>query len=888
MEKRKDINILDFSTIFQALGVNQRTGTLRVTSGRKDRRIYIKHGLVAGVFSPEKVLRIGEALLKSGKIVEKQLKKALAKQGKSKKNLGRICIQLKFISDADLIEALAFQVTEEICDVFTWDSVHCEFTEGAAPPGIEKLGSTSGPSLPVEMLVMEAARRNDEWGLLSQAISLKDVYLMTPAAASYFREKGTEGEREILHLMDGRRDVEEIAEAAHRGKFEAIKIMHGLATRKEIAPITGKDLLKLGHEEAEKENWSKAIRLYERALEHGVKEFDLSYRLAKMHEAQGSVEDAAKMYLTFARQCESAGDLKKAVEAYRAVLGLESDRFDLHERLIEMLMRLRRTDDVISEAARLAEKWVARARHEEAINLWRRIVDYAPQDTLAIRQLADLYRGADDNVQAIIELENLAAILLSDGKPRDAIGVYREMLRLDDECVQARLGLAETLARTGSSEDAVREYNALAENLSASGVIKDSTNWEFLINIYEKIVALRPDNLLARRWLAAAYQEKSDPKKALLHLRGIVDALLERESYSEAVAPLRKVVELAPDDVENRLRLAELYLRERDTERALVEYHRLARHAVSRRDMSLAKRALGRALEVNPFYLTAHREFAEIAAKENDKAVQIEHLATIGRMAGEAGQYPEARAAYADILHVDPANLNALNELAEIHIKRGNIREAVDLLVHFAEIHLESQNLGLASDTAKRVLALVPGHVRARDLLSEARRRSGYIARSVTGAGATTSDLASPSISYPKSQTPQPTMSKPGEDPAGQPRTKSGVLDSIKKLQGMKVETGNAGHDEGVSKSKLNLGKISDAVRSTAASAGAEMPEKQPEPEPAEEPAAPDTGGEQEDAAAADPLAALEAMGDIPSWKDAEGGEEGPKIEMPGENQNGE
>ncbi|TET37562.1 MAG: tetratricopeptide repeat protein [Planctomycetota bacterium] len=878
MEKRKDINILDFSTIFQALGANLRTGTLRVTSPRRETMIYLYEGQVAGVYSLAHKLRIGEALLKSGKIKKKQLDKALAKQGRYKKNLGRVCIKMKFITEEDLFEALVFQVTEEICDVFTWESIHCEFSEGPPPKELDVHHEAKiRLNLPVDMLVMEAARRTDEWRLLSQSISLLDVYIMTPTAAHYFREANTEGEREILQILDGKRDVEEIAEAAYRGKFEAIKILHSLALKKEIAPLTAKDLVRLGNEEAEKDNSQKAIRLYERALELGVDEFDLSYKLAKMHEAQGNIDEAVQRYLSYGKRCESAGRLKEAVEAYRAVLGLESERLDMHERLIEILMRLRLADDVINESMKLAEKWVARANHEDAINLWRRVVDFAPESTIALRRLADLYRAADDPVQAIIELESLASILLARKKTKEAIDVYREMLGLDRECVQARVGLAETLASTGATEEAVREYNALAENLSASGVIRDTTNWEFLINIYEKIINLTPDNLLARRWLATAYQEKDNREKALSHLRGIVETLISRELFSEAIPPLRKIIELDAGDVEGRLRLAELYLRERDTERALVEYHRLAKHAMSQGDFALAKRALTRSLEINPFDLTALREFAEIAAREDDVVSQVERLTAIARMAAAAGMYPEARAAYADILSVDPENLAALSELAEIHIQRGNIREAIDLLVQSASKHLEMQNLGLAIETAQRVLALQPGHVRARSLLTEARRRSGHV---ILPDGKSQQPTLTTAQAEPS--TPQPVIVTPGEKPGTPGGEKSDVLGSIQKLQKMKLGSEVSGVRSSISKSSQNLGDISDAVRGVAASGG-----KRP---PASDsmidiiPDSPDEGGEDDAPPADDPLDALEAMGDVPSWKDAEGNA-GPTIELPDGNE---
>ena len=72
------------------------------------------------------------------------------------------------------------------------------------------------------------------------------------------------------------------------------------------------------------------------------------------------------------------------------------------------------------------------------------------------------------------------------------VGIGKSLAELSD------LLAPQTLAQTGHTEEAVTEYGRLADSLSKAGVGGESTNWQFLIDIYEKIVSLAPANKRAR------------------------------------------------------------------------------------------------------------------------------------------------------------------------------------------------------------------------------------------------------------------------------------------------------------------------------------------------------------------------------------------------------
>src|SRR5262249_4055482 len=138
--------------------------------------LFFKEGIVQHTKADASKLILGRALFKLGKIDEADLNLAIDSAGG--KRIGQVCLELGLVNEADIKEALAFQARESILDVFTWEDVDARF-----PPGEPPLPLAFGAQ-DVELrlnlspmgLLMEAARRSDEWDQVKGQIpSLEDV-----------------------------------------------------------------------------------------------------------------------------------------------------------------------------------------------------------------------------------------------------------------------------------------------------------------------------------------------------------------------------------------------------------------------------------------------------------------------------------------------------------------------------------------------------------------------------------------------------------------------------------------------------------------------------------------------------------------------------------------
>jgi tetratricopeptide (TPR) repeat protein len=695
---KKDINIMDLSSIFQSLSAAKRSGTLRVKHKDEEKLVYFRKGSVEAVVAPRKKHMLGEALMKYGAITEEQLQEALQKQKVWKVDLGGALLKLEFVGEEEIRRALVFQITEEVCEVFAWQDIHCEFSAGEPPEDITKLSRECvHVSVAPESLVMEAARRIDEWEILREMLpSMKDVLVATPKAVHYYNESGNEAEMEVLSFIDGVRDVSEIVEKARMSKFDVLKTLYKLVTAGEVAPVAPVQLVQLGLNCASQGQLEKCARLYERAVELGVTDLDLDMRLAETYEALGIGEKAIEKYTVHAEEAREAGNSAEALVSYRKIVSLNRAEVEAHEKLVDTLLSLDKREEAAKEATRLSQSLLARGEGPKAATLWQKMKDALPDNAAPYRHLADLHAAAGRTVQAIIELENLAGLYLVNEKHSEAIETFREMLELDRECVQARLSLAGTLADMGQTEEAVKEYNALAETLVSSGVIHDSANWTFLIDIYEKITSLEPNNVTAREWLAKAYIENNLIDKAIPCLRQVAEAKKAEGRLSEVPDSLKEIIKLQPEETDTRLELAKVYLDLGDIVRASDTYQEVISMALDRKEFGLAQRAASRLLKASPYSLVAHRALAELYEHVGEDQKRLAELRTVGWLSYCSGDYKEASEAFEEVLRLSPASTDIALTLPMAYELLGDKRRAFDKYLSLAREFADRNDLSLA------------------------------------------------------------------------------------------------------------------------------------------------------------------------------------------------
>jgi hypothetical protein len=120
------------------------------------------------------------------------------------------------------------QIENVVFVVMKWTEGFFHFEERELPA----LAVIAPVSIASESLLMESARRIDEW---SRMVDKIPRLTMIPTLAELPEDHETQldllpHEWEVLSLVDGRRDLLEIAEELGRGEFEAAKVVYGLVT----------------------------------------------------------------------------------------------------------------------------------------------------------------------------------------------------------------------------------------------------------------------------------------------------------------------------------------------------------------------------------------------------------------------------------------------------------------------------------------------------------------------------------------------------------------------------------------------------------------------------------------------------------------------------------
>src|SRR5205085_9733859 len=101
-------------------------------------------------------------------------------QAETNEQLTNVLMNMGLVNEQQLQDLLVHQISEEIYDLFGWEAAAFEFNEGPPPEGLfaaEAAGVGWAISIQISHLIMEAARRVDEWERMRKAIpSPKEIF----------------------------------------------------------------------------------------------------------------------------------------------------------------------------------------------------------------------------------------------------------------------------------------------------------------------------------------------------------------------------------------------------------------------------------------------------------------------------------------------------------------------------------------------------------------------------------------------------------------------------------------------------------------------------------------------------------------------------------------
>jgi hypothetical protein len=132
------------------LHLGRRSGILRVSQNDVKKSIYFLNGSIVFAHSNQKYDRLGETLLRLGKITLEEFELASREVIEKGKRLGQALSDLGFISAQEISSSVHYQLQQITYSLFDWDSGECVFIERERPVFEDIMIDISTPNLILE------------------------------------------------------------------------------------------------------------------------------------------------------------------------------------------------------------------------------------------------------------------------------------------------------------------------------------------------------------------------------------------------------------------------------------------------------------------------------------------------------------------------------------------------------------------------------------------------------------------------------------------------------------------------------------------------------------------------------------------------------------------
>ncbi len=222
---------LGIHDVFQLLDLGRKTGALLITSELRQNEgtIWFHEAAVVAAAIQSNPHPLGTALLRAGKIREEDLLRARGAQDQGdQRRIGEILVASGALSARELTTQVRAHIEDVVFTMLGWSEGYFVFEE-CAPEAIPR---ETDLRISVEHLLLEGARRIDEWSRIQSRVA--HVGVIPRLAPPVSNEAGslslTPFEWRVISAADGDRDVQAIALSLGEAEFDVARALFGLAS----------------------------------------------------------------------------------------------------------------------------------------------------------------------------------------------------------------------------------------------------------------------------------------------------------------------------------------------------------------------------------------------------------------------------------------------------------------------------------------------------------------------------------------------------------------------------------------------------------------------------------------------------------------------------------
>jgi tetratricopeptide (TPR) repeat protein len=373
-----------------------------------------------------------------------------------------------------------------------------------------------------------------------------------------------------------------------------------------------------------------------------------------------------------------------------------------------------------------AEKSLGKGRIESALTDYMKVLDEVPGDVGILNKVGDLLVRLNRNDESIPYFNRIAEHYAHDGFHVKAIAMYKKVNRLDPAKLEVYERLAELYSKQGLAQEAKSQYQVLADHY----LKQDNTGGA--VAIFQKMVQADPGNIQLHVKMADLFTQVRRVPDALKEYAIVAGMLRDRSAHAEAVQVYEKALKLAPDNVEILRSLVPLLVETGNaagarnalrraletTPRSVPLFVMAAEAALAANDLTDARNWATKAQAVDPENEEVLNAVVKVHMKARRPDLAVPAAASLAELCVRRGEVKKALALLVPIAKVAPENMDLLRKIVDISVKAGDEVFTVPYRSAIAEVYRRDGMTAEAAEQLRVCSRLAPDHAEFRTRLA--------------------------------------------------------------------------------------------------------------------------------------------------------------------------
>ncbi len=240
-----------------------------------------------------------------------------------------------------------------------------------------------------------------------------------------------------------------------------------------------------------------------------------------------------------------------------------------------------------------------------------------------------------------------------------ALGEYKAAFELDPRDISVRLKIGDLFVKSGKKTEAIREYTEVAKANAQRGFYLKA------IAVYKQALKLDISNMEIHYKLADLYVKQRLIADAISAYSHILSVFEKKGKTNEVLEIVKKMVEVDPDNIGVRLKLADLYQKMSFDKDALEEYSFIFEKLLSQGKFDVAEKIYIGLYNNNPKEALVIKGLSDLYEKKGDSREHLRFSKTLFNIYRENGDIEGAKEICSSILGMKPEDPDALRFMAQ-------------------------------------------------------------------------------------------------------------------------------------------------------------------------------------------------------------------------------